>query len=285
LLHEVRPVRSDELDRRNTREILVKRLWALAEAIPAGLARGRPLDELEERTLAVAIARNALDVPTVLLPEAGLLVAGYRSRVREWRARPGLPFRPSIDRAVGGDSGEWLHDMLATRAAARPLVDRVASLGATFGALEAGLAWLAHLPDGGDLATMLLRRGGAMFNERPIAPGEAVRLARQAWEVTRARSLVAGARWARARRKSRLAAALVHLERSLLLHLRGEAGARAELGGVWRALGPLAAERMPAGQFPDTWLSARATIGRTWWRAVRLGDPEFAARLAGLARH
>src|SRR5262249_53563470 len=72
LLGEVRPVSLANLDRANTREILVKRLWHLAEALPADWLRGQAPDEVASRDLGVALARQPLDLTTVLLPEVGV---------------------------------------------------------------------------------------------------------------------------------------------------------------------------------------------------------------------
>lgn len=136
----IRRVTLSNLDRRNTREILMKRLWALAEALPADWIGGRlPLPEVTARTLGVALCRNALDVPTVLLPDAGILLPTYAERVRHWCDVPGRPFRPVVDGALGMDSGRYLARCLAARgradASAAPADDHARLLRWIAGAL------------------------------------------------------------------------------------------------------------------------------------------------------
>ncbi len=284
LLSEIPAVTAQTLDRRNTHEILMKRLWALAEAVPGLWLDQRDLPELPARTLSVAAARNALDVPTVLLPEAGVLLPTYAARVEYWATHAALPFRAHIDQAVGGDSSAWLVRVLADRRAAIRSPDLAQSHRVSVAALEAALGWLLKVPVGsspGAVAEAVVRNSRALYHEVPISPGELVGLITQARAVRRDRGLGAATRWTAAARKGRLTAALLALHGSLgAWQGLDESGARTLLDTTWAALGPLAEPAAtPGNAFPSLWRDARRAIARAWWRAIRLGDPVARRRL------
>jgi predicted nucleotidyltransferase len=172
---EIRPVTLADLDRPNTREILMKRLWALAEAMPLAWLEGAALDELAWRSLGVALRRNPLDVTTVLLPEAGVLLPTYRARVDHWADHPELPFRPTLDEALGADSGLYLRRCLADRAAASPPAP--SSYGDAIAAIEGALAWLLGCRPG-EVVDIVARRSRSPFGERPSTAGEILATAR-----------------------------------------------------------------------------------------------------------
>lgn len=270
---EIRPVDLHNLDRRQTHAILMRRLWAMAEGLPRAWVAGAPLDAIARRSLGVVLHRNPLDLPTVLLPEAGLLMSSYRERVACWRARPELPFRAALDAGLGRPSGDYLGECLALRAAAAEAPDPVAAHREALAALEAGLAWLDA------------RYLGRVFDERPRGPGQWRAWLRQAVQLAQARGPRAAAAWARAPRQARLAAGLVDLHRALAARLAGDAAAAAAaLDRAEATLEPIAgpeASRTPSrasswapgDASAERWLAARRLAGRAFWRTVRLGDP------------
>lgn len=266
---EIRPVDLGNLDRRQTHAILMRRLWAMAEGLPRAWVAGAPMDAIARRSLGVVLHRNPLDLPTVLLPEAGLLLSSYRERVACWRARPELPFRAALDAALGHPSSDYLGDCLALRAAAAEAPDPVAAHRAALAALEAGLAWLAE------------RYPGRVFDERPHGPGQWRAWLRQTVQLARARGPRAAAAWALAPRQARLAAGLLDLHRALAARFAGDAAAAgAALDRAVATLEPIAgpddsgAPSWTHGDAsPERWLAARRLAGRAFWRAVRLGDP------------
>lgn len=153
-------LRASQLDLANTREILFKRLWALAEGWPEGQGAGAVgpeagssgpeastagpdagASEIAERSLGALLWRQPLDLTTVLLPAVGILEPGYARRVEIWRRHPELPFRPLVDRALGMDSGAWLGECLRRRLACEAAEDPALEHRRALLGLAAGLAW------------------------------------------------------------------------------------------------------------------------------------------------
>lgn len=288
LLPEVRRVTLASLDRRNTHEILVKRLWHLAEDLPRPWLAGQALAEMDRRDLGVALARHPLDLPTALLPEAGILRAGYAARWVAWQALPDWPLRSGIDAEIHADSGAWLADCLRRRAAAEPVQEATAEHRRASEGLAAGLAGLLGTDAAGVLAALEGRAGSAL-RPTPATPGEWAALVRQARRIARARGLRVTAEWLALPRKGQLAAGLILLHRSLAARLRGDsAGAltlAAQASRRGRLVGePGGAHRPQPGDWLAAWLAARWALGRAFWRVYRLGDAAAWRRLAaGLA--
>ncbi len=170
---EIRPVTLADLDRRNTHEILMKRLWAMAEALPAAWLAGAALDDLAARALGVTLWRNALDVPTALLPDAGILLSTYSARVARWREDPAPACRAAIDAALGLDSGAFLAACRAARARAAPSADPSADHARVTRLIAAGLVWAANAADSGAPPDRPLDRGAGRRLARagPAAAG------------------------------------------------------------------------------------------------------------------
>ena len=279
---EIRPVSLANLDRRNTHEILIKRLWAIAEALPAAWVRGQPLDALTARTLGVVLHRNPLDVTTALLPEVGALLPTYAKRVGYWQDHPDLPFRPSIDAALGHDSGVYLRHCLVERACAAPAADAVAAYRDAITSIVAALAWLE-----GERAA-----APGLFNERPVTRGEWLAFVRQVVRIAYRAGPLAAVRWACGRRKAALARGLIGLHVAQIDHLEGRgdaaevrlaraAGALAPVAGIVATGSPArVGKSLHALPFAERWLVARALAGRAFWRTVRLGDPDAWRRIA-----
>ena len=307
VLAEIPALDAQRLDQANTREILFKRLWALAEALPAAWLRGEPMDEIEARSLGVSLRRNPLDVPTALLPACGVLAAGYRQRGSIWRAHPELPCRPWLDRRLGSDSASFLDACLAERGACAAAADPASAHRGALLLLAAGLDWCLRDPSEGKRAvtpgaldadalswTDALARdlpAGAerLFNNRPIARGEWLGLARQFVRISNSQGVAAGLGWLRRYRKGHLAAALLQLHRALLAQGEGRAApARAALdAAVEQAMlaAPDARAELAAfaaaRDFPTAWLAARVVVARAFWRVIRLGDPGAWPGIAG----
>ncbi len=304
---EIRPVTLASLDRRNTHEILMKRLWALAEALPAAWLDGLPLDALGARALGVTLWRNALDVPTALLPDAGVLLPTYGARVDRWRGAPALGCRTSIDAAVGADSGAFLAACLAARAAAAASPDPAADHARVAGLIAAGVLWAALDGDPArapgraadvvaDAAQAIPTRSRQVFNERPVTPAEWLAVARQSVRIANSTGAGSAIRWLRLPRKGHLCAGLLELHRALIIHHAdpGDPSAGEALRAAARWLAPVAAgpgagvvgggdagpSPTDAPTFSAAWRHARLRAARAFWRAVRLAEPAAWRRLA-----
>jgi hypothetical protein len=275
---ELRTVTIDSLDRKNTHEIAFKRLWALAEAIPEAWVKDQPMGRIDATSLAVACARNALDVPTVLLPEAGLLGASYAERVSMWRASSALPFRSGIDRALGEDSGSYFESCLQSRRDARPDVDPVRAHRLAVGALIATLGWLLHpgFASTAERTLELIRLySGDIFNERPIAAGEVLGRLRALPRVLSDDGPAGAAAWLRSNKKGRLAASAGFLHLALASWMAGdEVEARRQLVRARREVEVRRQDHASAtAPFADLWLDCRVGLARAFWHTVRLADP------------
>lgn len=277
MLGAVRPVSLANLDRRNTREILLKRLWHLAEALPARWVRGEPLEEVQARSLGVCLWRNPLDLTTVLLPEADILMPSYAQRVARWRTEPLLGPRTALDRAMGEDSGRWLSRCLARRRRAEAPEDPSADYARAVLGLTAALAWLTGTAVA-DVGGALAAQSRHLFREQPISPGEWLSFVRQLTAIARQEGPAAAAQWGTAPRKGWLGQGLLALHEALRAGLEGDVGrAYAALEtathhgqAVARStrVAPAADDR-----WPTAWFAARMVLARAFWRTYRLADP------------
>jgi hypothetical protein len=279
---EIRTVNLGNLDRRNTHEILMKRLWALAEALPTEWVGGQPLRPVQERALDIALGRQPLDLTTVLLPEVGILLPTYHERVACWLNSPAQPFRSAIDAALGRDSGVYLQTCLDARARGRLEPDLRSAYRDALAVLVAALGWLLGVsPESVPAATGSHSR--ALFHERPVTRGEWVALLRQTVALARQISPAWAWRWSRAPRKGKLAAGLIHLHWALIAHQSGDVDRAARALAEARAAvasSDSSGVTVPAdADFVRQWLATRAVLGHLFWRTVRLGDPAARVRL------
>lgn len=270
-----------DIDLRNTNEILYKRLWELLFHLPDSLVRGQPLTGLQEVQMAVLCARQALDVPTALLPHAGVLLPTYRERVSFWRENHSALI-------VRGPAASELAGFLTGCLAIRERPERWYALARDF-----DLADSSGPSAGGALTDLYvstvhwlseaLDYVGYQFNEQPRTPGEAVNLARMALRALGGRGPTFTAQWLTVSRKRLFARGLLALHRSLEASLLGQtSAAREHLAGsedllAQLALGPGDSDKHNSRVEP--WLQARQAWGQVWAEFVRLGDLAFRRRL------
>lgn len=285
MLDRVRPVGLTNLDRQNTREILLKRLWALAEGLPSAWLRGQLLDRRLALCLTANLARQPLDTTTVLLPEAGILRPTYRQRIECWRRIPDLPFREMVDRALGMDSALYLEQCLVRRSELEPLPDPTVEWERVVACLEASLAWLLACPREA-VATFLPNQSRRLFHEWPVTLGQWRATVREALRLARSLGARRAGRWLAAPRKGILAAALLELHRAMIDHQERNAVLAERRLGRAACFAATLDDRTwlapyDAGEsFVERWLSVRWILGRSFWRIVRLGEPAAWQRIA-----
>lgn len=308
---EIRRVTLANLDLRNTREILFKRLWHLAEALPSTLGAPVERSAFEVAALRVALERQALDLPTAILPDAGRLIAGFGARVASWTADPpgadvrigawlGRPaasyLAGCLDARQGGalDAGPWEGAYAAALAALAGGLDHLRVADGGPGA-DAGVASprfagdpLTLLPDlPGALARLAEAwpaLGPRLFNEGAATPGEGLAILRQAVRIANRSGAIAGLRWLRRPRKGLLTAGLLQLHAAGQALIDGDAGqAGPALDAAERCLalvhadGPaavpgLSEPRREPELLVLRWRDLRRQAGRAFWRVARLGD-------------
>lgn len=300
----IREVTLANLDRRNTHEILVKRLWHLAEALPAGLGAMPAPSPFLAAGLRVGIERQALDLPTALLPDAGRLIAGFQARLRSWERQP-PDAAATIEAWLGRAFVPYLSEVLAARGGLAlgrgPWTEAYAP---ALAVLAGGLDHLcspqipeqeARDPAGGrvrpraqlpDLAAALAALAEALpqvstrlFNERPVTPGEAWATWQQAVRIANSRGAREGLRWLRRPRKGLLAAGLLQLHAAGLAIVEGRMeAAPPALLSARRCLAAVHADAPSPEPRPAEALAASHGVGgRTddpaavleTWRAVR----------------
>jgi hypothetical protein len=266
----------ENLDLRNTNEILIKRLWAVLLHLPRRFVLG-PASEAERRVAGYVLCRNALDLTTVLLPHGGVLLPTYRERVAHLGEHYG---ELRLASTLGPALPSFLHDCLERRLdldfGGR---DLQALYRATVGYLERGLETLCS--GGEPLATELEQRSRNLFNEWPISRGEWYNLVRITLMFTRRGGPLRALRWLRLPKKGRLALGLLAMHKALLAWFAGRtAQAEQRLTEARHALHPLSITAVPElhGNFGQRWLALRTAWGEFWRQYIRLGEPSYARR-------
>jgi hypothetical protein len=267
---EIPEVTLANLDLRNTREILYKRLWAILLHLPRRFVEGAP-SLAEQRVAGYVLARNALDLTTVLLPHAGTLLPTYRQRVEHLRHHyADFPFAAHFD----ADFPAFLHTCLDRRLDLDfTATDLYSFYERTLDALECGFR--ALLPPTVTLDD-LPRHSRALYNEWPISRGEWYNLARMSLRQSPIRAV----HWLGLPKKGWLTLGLLAMHRALRAHFAGQSDVADD--HLARSLDILArlhrTSPIPTGDFPQRWLTARVAWGELWRQYIRLGAPAYRAR-------
>ncbi|MCB9134154.1 MAG: nucleotidyltransferase domain-containing protein [Anaerolineales bacterium] len=252
------------LDTRDANEILYKRLWALLLHLPKRCTAD--LTPAEHRVAGYIFARNALDIPTVLLPQAGILLPTYRQRVEKLaEIYPSLPFAPSF----GPEFPAFLQTCLQRRLdLAFEQTDMAILYAQTIQYLELALACVSRHD------ARALPGSTRGFNERPVAPRQWLSLARMGGQFARRHGPRAGWAWVRLPKKEVLTQGLLAMHLALLSWHRGEpAEATSHLQASQTHLRRLTGQ-VPAlpPAFPDQWQVLRKAWGGFWGAFIRLGQ-------------
>ncbi len=280
ILDKVRRVGLENLDRRNSHEILMKRLWALAEGLPQHWLADLPLDHISALVLAANLARQPLDVTTVLLPEVGILRPTYRQRLETWSHTVDLPCRSAIDQAAGGDSSEFLAGCLERRRDLRPLSRPTVEYERVVRVLEAALGWLLRC-EPSTLPQALPERSRQLFHEWPVTRGEWLALARQSLEIAARLGPAQATRWLFAPRKGLLAASLLELHLALIAHQQGDVGsARAHLDRGASLVAGIDDSGLLAGGIQASWAADGVSFFRRETGALA-DSPRYSGRETG----
>lgn len=247
------------LNWRDTNEILYRRLWAILLATPTAFVQGRG-DELSEATMSYLLARNALDLSTVLLPRQGVLLPTYRERVEHWQEH-GLGLSLTA-------MGESFIPFLARCLEERRSLSFSESAQARYPQVIEYLAQALALV-GLDLESP--ETAPSPFHEWPWTRGHWLHLARVTARLLRRHGPGKTGRWLRQPRKAMRAVGHLEAHQALIAWQRGDVSTAGEaLARSWTWLQRLMPEvesaSLPTGPFPERWLALRQQ-----WRAYWSG--------------
>ncbi len=266
------------LNKKNANEILYKRLWALLLYLPKDFL-SLSLDEVRERVVVYILARNALDLTTVLLPQEGVLLPTYAQRVRYLceqytQLRLSTVFDPGFP--------DFLEECLAARLTLVWEGSLVSFHAKTIGYLERALEFLLDSQNcpSRDMYSSLGRCSSVIFHEHvPIraAVKHAVRV------FVGRRSVQKAAHWPFLNHKGMMTCCFLHMHRALALYLQGdEARASAHLTDAWAVLDRLTSQPLAkvdlTQPFEGRWLELRRDCGHFWREFVRKGRAVYQAR-------
>ncbi|HID63133.1 MAG TPA: hypothetical protein EYP49_10395, partial [Anaerolineae bacterium] len=217
---DVRPqipdVTLQNLDFRNTHEILYKRLWAILLHLPKRFVLGQA-SEAERRVAGYVLCRNALDLTTVLLPHEGILLPTYRQRVEYLTDHyPDL----ELSKTFGPDLPGFLQRCLARR---RDLDFSGVNLHELYATVTDSLrqALQMLLPTADPVVQALPHHSRRIFNEWPISRGEWLNLVRLLISIAQHQGLAQARRWLRTPKKGWLTVGLLAMHESLLAWFAG----------------------------------------------------------------
>lgn len=266
------------LNKKNANEILYKRLWALLLHLPKDFL-SLSVDEVGERVVVYILARNALDLTTVLLPQEGVLLPTYAQRVRYLcehytQLRLSTAFDPGFP--------DFLEECLESRLTLVWEGSLVSLHANTIAYLERALEFLLISQDclSRDLCSSLRRGSSLIFDEHvPIraAVKHAVRV------FVGRRSVQKAVQWPFLNHKGMMTCCFLHMHRALALHFQGDqAGASPHLTDAWALLDRLTSQPLaevdPTQPFEGRWLELRRDCGHFWREFVRKGRAVYQSR-------
>ena len=272
---EIPDVTLENLNYRNTHEILYKRLWAILLHLPKRFILG-DLSEAERRVTGYILCRNALDITTVLLPHENVLLPTYRQRVeflvKHYREisfqplfGPGLPhfMETCLQRRLDLDFSN---------------IDLVTLYNNTITYLQAAITYLLPV----DMSIQALPDiSQSLFNEWPISRGEWYNLAKVILWLLKSRGPNVVWPWLRTPKKGWLTVGLLDMHRALIAWFEGDMpAAQQSLENALTALSQISLTSvvLPATAFPEQWLHLRQQWSIFWQAYIRLGDPKYAQR-------
>ena len=278
-------ITAQSLNRKDVNEILYKRLWALLLYLPQEFFKSCLTSETKDVATYVLV-RNALDLTTVLLPYAGVLLPTYAQRVEYLANNFGCL---ELERIFGAEFSCFLAACLKSR-------DILSWEGSLFvlytqvvGYLEQALGYL-------------LARQGQVVDDVSRAVQACSPLVFREWLPRRAKikhalrvlrgrlSLQRAMRWPGLSHKGLLTACLIQIHRSMIAHLRGNRPeAYAALQFAQSVLDPLISRPLSRlsfdGPFIRSWLALRRDCGYFWWEFVRRGGPVSCQRIRALTEY
>jgi len=280
--HLMPEITIQSLSKKDVNEILYKRLWALLLYLPQEFFKSSLTSEIKDVATYVLV-RNALDLTTVLLPYAGVLLPTYAQRVEYLADNYG---RLELERVFGPKFPRFLAACLEGR-------DILSWEGSLFVLYAQVVGYLEHT-----LRYLLARQGQAVDDVSRAIQAYSPLIFREwlprraeikhALRVLRGRlSLQQAIRWPGLSHKGLLTACLIQIHRSMIAHLSGNRPeAHAALQLAQSLLDPLISRPLSRlnfdGPFIRSWLALRRDCGYFWWEFVRRGGPVSCQRIRAL---
>jgi hypothetical protein len=283
--HLMPDVTAQNLDRKNANEILYKRLWALLLYLPQEFFESCLTTETMNVTTYV-LARNALDLTTVLLPYEGVLLPSYVQRVEHVAADY---TSLQLGTAFGADFPQFLRTCLASRNTLSWKGSLIELYTRVVGYLELALRYVLARQGRSvdDTSRALTVQSPLIFDEVLPKRAEVRRALRVLWGR---RSLRQALQWPGLAHKGLLTACLLHMHRSMIAHLNGnDSRALASMESARSLLDMLASRPLspwePDEPFIHRWLALRRDCGYFWWEFVRKRTPVFYRRIWSLTAY
>lgn len=277
ILSQVPPVTLDNLDLKNTNEILYKRLWALLLHLPETFITGQQMNIAEKRVTGYVLCRNALDITTVLLPHQKILLPTYQQRVSKLKE-----CYKTFDFAseFGSTFPDFLQTCLTLRQSLRfEDLDLNAWYSETINYLTLSLNQIGLALD----ATAASK----IYNEWPISRGEWYNLAHLIQKEIRQHGLRKTSQWLRTSNKQKLTIGLLRMHQALIAWQNGdEETAVSHLQHSQQNLDELLLIETKTTQpnFLQHWFDLRQQWAEFWRIYIRLNDPKYIERFTRITK-
>ena len=264
------------LDYRDANEILYKRLWALLLYLPKRWLLEN-LSPSEIRVAGYIFCRNALDITTVLLPQADILLPTYCQRVEKLSAVYSfLPFAQHL----GNGFPDFMQMCLKHRL----------DLDFDHIALETLYAETIHYlklallcVSGSEQNNLIDFHSG--YNEFPTAPRQWLNLIQLGRQMIHRKGIHSAFQWLLLPKKEILAQGLLAMHLALLAWKQGHVTeAEGYLAHSIEKLNQLTGKEFSdsLATFSVKWQNLRKKWGVFWGDFIRLGDPRYPMRFEAI---
>jgi hypothetical protein len=249
---EIPTVTCESILKKELNTILYRRLWALMLYLPPEFVTnaGHIESNLTETTISYLLARNLLDISTVLVPRQGVLLPTYSKRISWWQAQGLSTENQTLGPSFLADISQWHKERQTLHFSQLANV----RLGLWTQYMESAL----HIVG---LDTDAPHCSPSPFQERPLTRGQWLRFGQAASLIARKHGLKTATTWAKIPQKAIRATAHLLMHQSLSYYLQGQKRQSfALLLQSWQWFPKLIPEIMPTppeADFPTTWLLAR----------------------------
>ena len=274
-LAQIPKVSLDNLDLKNTNEILFKRLWALLIHLPESFIFEKSLSIRQRRVWGYVLSRNALDITTVLLPHQGILLPTYQQRVEKLiKSYDSINFSKSFGEPFPRYISDCLHRRMSLDFNE---IDLNLWYAETIFYLRLALESIGHKPKD--------QTSASVYNEWPISPGEWYNLVRLGKHHLISQGVQPTFQWLHNKKKYHLATGLLNMHQAMIAWQKGDGKtAVTHLQNSQNILSQLLLQEIILTQnsIPNQWLFLRQKWAEFWRTYIRLNDPKYISRFESI---